>query len=120
MTDELNSYNGLAAEFPNHEAINHGLKEYARGDVHTNTAESSFAIVKRGLMGIYHAVSKEHLHRYISQFDWVWNHRLMNDGDRTEAAIKAADGKRLMYRQPINPPPTPPAPGEQLPFDFIQ
>jgi len=102
MTDENNSYNGLAPEFASHETVCHGTKEYARGNVHTNTAESSNALVKRGLMGIYHNVSKEYLHRYLWQWDFCWNKRYMNDGERTVAAIHAAEGKRLMYKQPTD------------------
>jgi hypothetical protein len=52
MTDENNSYTGLAPEFASHETVCHGTGEYARGDVHTNTAESSNALVKRGIVGI--------------------------------------------------------------------
>ena len=69
--------------------------------VHTNTAESSLALVKRGIMGIYHNVSWEYLHRYLWQFDFIWNNRNMNDGERTLAPIQAAEGKPLMYRPPI-------------------
>lgn len=100
MSDENNSYSGLAPEYASHETVCHATKEYARGDVHTNTAESSFALVKRGLMGIYHQVSKEYLHRYVWQFDFMWNNRNLNDGERTVAGIKAAEGKRLMYKSP--------------------
>lgn len=71
---------------------------YSSGDVHTNTAESSFALVKRGITGIYHNVSREHLHRYLWQFDFLWNNREMNDGERTALAIQSAEGKRLRYR----------------------
>jgi hypothetical protein len=102
MTDENSSYNEAAPEFASHETVCHGTKEYARGEVHVNTAESSNALVKRGLIGIYHNVSKEHLHRYLWQWDFVWNHRQMNDGERTVATIKAAEGKRLMYKSPTN------------------
>lgn len=100
MTDENSAYNGLAPEFAGHETVCHGTKEYARGDVHVNTAESSNALVKRGLVGIYHNISKDYLHRYLWQWDFCWNHREMNDGERTAAAIRAAEGKRLMYREP--------------------
>jgi len=97
--DELSSYNGIGSEFDGgHETVCHSTREYARGDVHTNTAESSFALVKRGIMGIYHNVSREYLHRYLWQFDFVWNTRKLNDGERTIEAIKAAEGKRMMYR----------------------
>jgi transposase-like protein len=100
MTDENNAYTGLAPEFASHETVCHATKEYARGDVHNNTAESSNALIKRGLVGVYHNVSKDYLHRYLWQWDFCWNNRQMNDGERTVAAIKAAEGKRLMYRQP--------------------
>ena len=100
MSDENSAYNGIGKEFGGHETVCHSAKEYARGDVNTNTAESSFAIVKRGLIGIYHNVSKEYLHRYLWQFDFVWNSRKLNDGERTVLAIQSAEGKRMMYRMP--------------------
>jgi transposase-like protein len=103
MTDDYPAYNGIGKEFAGgHESVCHSTREYVRGDIHTNTAESSFALVKRGLMGIYHSVSKEYLHRYLWQFDFMWNARKMNDGERTIMAIKLAEGKRLMYKQPID------------------
>ena len=99
ITDEFQPYKGLETEFAGgHETINHGTREYARGDVHTNTAESSHALVKRGIVGIYHNVSREYLHRYLWQFDFLWNNRKMNDGERTVLAIREAEGKRLMYQ----------------------
>ena len=99
ITDEFAAYQGIGSDYAGgHESVNHGAREYVRGDVHTNTAESSFALVKRGIIGIYHNVSRKHLHRYISQFDFVWNTRELNDGERVIAAINAAEGKRLMYR----------------------
>jgi transposase-like protein len=97
MTDEFNAYNGLNREFASHQFVSHNVKEYVRGDVTTNTAESSFALIKRGLTGIYHAVSKEHLHRYLSEFDFRWNTRGLNDGERTAQAIEGAKDKRLAY-----------------------
>jgi transposase-like protein len=98
VTDEWQSYNGIGDEFAGgHDKVNHGTKEYVRGDVHTNTAESSHALVKRGIIGIYHNVSSEYLHRYLWQFDFLWNNRKSNDGERTALAIRACEGKRLMY-----------------------
>jgi transposase-like protein len=103
VTDESSSYNGIGREFEGgHQTVNHGIGEYARMDVNTNTAESSFAVLKRGIVGIYHAVSKRHLHRYVSEFDWRWNHRTMNDGARAVALIRAAEGKRLVYKSPTD------------------
>jgi tRNA A37 threonylcarbamoyltransferase TsaD len=102
MTDDYPAYNGIGQEFAGgHETVCHSTKEYVRDDIHTNTAESSFALIKRGLMGIYHSVSKEYLHRYLWQFDFMWNARMMNDGERTALAIKLAEGKRLMYKPSI-------------------
>ena len=101
-TDDFASYDGIGNYFSGgHRTVNHSQKEYARGSVHTNTAESSFALMKRGLHGIYHSVSKEYLHRYVWQFDFMWNGRKLNDGERTAAGIRAAEGKRLMYREPV-------------------
>ena len=66
--------------------------------VTTNTAESFIALIKRGHYGIFHQYSKKHLHRYIAEATFRWNHRKVSDGTRRDAAIKSADGKRLMYR----------------------
>jgi transposase-like protein len=99
MTDEMPSYRGIGREFAGgHHVVNHSLKQYVSGNAYTNTAESSFAILKRGITGIYHAVSKEHLHRYVGEFDFRWNTRKLNDGDRTVLAVRGAMGKRLPYR----------------------
>lgn len=101
MTDELPAYRQAGRMFAGgHHAVEHSAKEYARGDAHVNTAESFFAIVKRGLNGIYHSVSKEHLHRYIGEFEFRFNGRKMTDGERTVAAIRGAEGKRLYYKVP--------------------
>jgi transposase-like protein len=103
MSDELHSYKGIGAEFDGgHHTVAHGAKECARGSVNTNTVESSFALVKRGIIGT-HNVSREYLHRYLWQFDFVWNTRKMNDGERTIEAIRAAEGKRLMYSEATVP-----------------
>jgi transposase-like protein len=100
ISDEFKSYNGIGYYFlGGHERVKHSTGEYVReGWIHTNTAESSFAILKRGITGIFHAVSKSHLHRYVGEFDFRWNTRRLNDGERTVAAIQSATGKRLMYR----------------------
>ena len=104
VSDEMHSYKGIGNEFEGgHHTIAHGAKEYARGPVNTNTVESSFALVKRGIIGTYHNVSREYLHRYLWQFDFVWNTRKLNDGERTIEAIKAAEGKRLMYSEATAP-----------------
>jgi transposase-like protein len=104
ITDEYNSYSGLGVRFEGgHETVNHRTKEYVRlgTNIHTNTVESTHALVKRGIVGIYHNISREYLHRYLWHFDFLWNNRKMNDGERTIAGIKGAEGKRLMYRGSI-------------------
>ncbi|MGO8718831.1 MAG: IS1595 family transposase [Acidobacteriaceae bacterium] len=99
ISDENNAYVGIGKDFAGgHNRIKHKTRQYVRGDVNTNTVESSFALVKRGIIGTYHNVSKEYLHRYLWQFDFVWNTRKLNDGERTVEAVKAAEGKRLMYK----------------------
>ena len=101
MTDEYSAYRGLKKTWEgDHETVCHRTNEYARGDVHVNTAESSHALVKRGIVGIYHNVSREYLHRYLWHFDFLWNNRQLNDGERTAMVIRSAEGKRLMYREP--------------------
>jgi transposase-like protein len=102
MTDEYIAYAGLGKEYAGHEHVCHSTKEYVSGDIHTNTAESSHALVKRGTVGIYHNVSREYLHRYLWQFDFLWNNRRLNDGERTILGIRASEGKRLMYKGPLN------------------
>ena len=101
MTDEFSAYRRIGPEYAGHSSVCHATKEYARGDVHTNTAESSHALVKRGIVGIYHNVSREYLHRYLWQYDFLWNNRQLNDGERTVLGIQSAEGKRLMYKEPV-------------------
>jgi transposase-like protein len=102
MTDEFISYRRAGRPFAGgHHVVNHGRKEYARGDVCTNTAESFFAVLKRGIYGTFHAVSKKHLNHYVNEFAFRWDTRKMNDGLRVVKAIKGAEGKRLMYREPV-------------------
>lgn len=103
ITDENSAYTGIGVEFAGgHQTVCHSAREYVRGDVHSNTIEGFFSIVKRGINGIYHAVSKEHLHRYMAEFEFRYNNRDLEDGERTTAAIQAAEGKRLTYRTPAS------------------
>jgi len=99
MTDDLPTYAGIGQEFQGgHQTVAHGKKEYVRGAAHVNTAESFFSLLKRGIYGTFHHVSKKHLHRYANEFEFRWNHRKVNDGPRTVTALKASEGKRLIYR----------------------
>jgi ISXO2-like transposase domain len=64
----------------------------------TNAVEGYFATLKRGINGVYHHVGKQHLHRYLSEFDFRYNARSISDGERVALAVKGANGKRLMLR----------------------
>jgi hypothetical protein len=84
-----------------HETVNHAKLEYVRGDVSTNEMESYFALLKRGITGSFHSVSKQHLHRYCSEFSYRWNERKVTDAEHTTKALTLIGGKRLMYKDPI-------------------
>jgi transposase-like protein len=102
MTDELPSYRGLGDEFAGgHEVVNHSKGEYARGDASTNEIEAFFGLFKRGVMGSFHHVSKRHMNRYLNEFSFRWDLRKVSDDERTAEAIRSSEGKRLMYRTPI-------------------
>ena len=103
MTDEFPAYKRVGKPFKGgHFTVNHSRKEYARGDIYTNTIESFFALLKRGVYGTFHAVSKKHLHRYVNEFAFRWNTRKLDDGKRLSLAIQGAEGKRLMYYEPTS------------------
>jgi transposase-like protein len=84
------------------ETVMHTAKEYVRGDVHTNTVEGYFSILKRGIIGTYHHVSEQHLKRYLAEFDFRYNERSALGVDDEARATKLASGikgKRLTYRR---------------------
>ena len=102
-TDESAIYNPLGGLIYRHERINHGAGEYVRGDVTTNGIESVFAVMKRGLVGVYHHASPKHLHRYVNEFAFR-----LNDGDvsnhtmqRLASLFSAAIGRRITYAELI-------------------
>jgi hypothetical protein len=101
MTDAWRAYITVGREFAGHERVDHGSGEYVRGEAHVNTAESFFALLKRGIVGSFHHVSPEHLFRYCDEFSFRWDYRSIKDSARTEIAIRQTKGKRLSYRQPI-------------------
>jgi transposase-like protein len=101
-TDESPLYKRVGEEFAAHETVKHSDYEYARGDVTTNTVESYFSVFKRGMRGIYQHCDEKHLHRYLAEYDFRYNHRSavgIEDGERAALAVKSAAGKRLTYRQ---------------------
>ena len=75
MSDHNPAYARIAESFAGHSAVNHGDREYARGKVHNNTAESYNAILERTLVGVFHYMSKEHMQRYVDEAAFRWNQR---------------------------------------------
>src|SRR3546814_2309365 len=83
MTDESAVYPTVGEEFAGHGTVNHSAEEYVRGTFYyTNTVESYFAILKRGIMGSFHNVSEAHLYRYLAESDFRYNTR--KESDRSE------------------------------------
>lgn len=101
MTDQMHAYKKIGRLFKEHHAVNHSAGEYVRGNAYSNTAESFFALLKRGVYGTFHHVSGKHLFRYCDEFSFRWNNRKNTDGETTDIALKKAEGKRLSYRKYI-------------------
>jgi transposase-like protein len=102
-SDEAGAYNGLGGFFYKHERVNHSAGEFARDDVNTNSIESVWAVLKRGIHGVFHHVSPKHLDRYVQEFTFR-----LNDGNvsrhtlvRLDSFIAGTAGKRLTYRDLI-------------------
>ena len=78
MTDDSLAYYWIGPEFAAHDAVNHSKGQYVSDDgkAHINTAESFFAILKRGVTGSFHSVSEKHLQRYADEFAFRWNNRV--------------------------------------------
>lgn len=103
MTDDARMYRKIAKQFADHQAVNHSRGEYVRGEAHTNTVEGVFSIFKRGMIGTYQHCGSQHLHRYLAEFDFRYNHRAaleIDDNARLVNALKAIEGKRLTYQRP--------------------
>ena len=108
ITDELNVYHPVGLIFKGgHQTVNHHLREYVRRgtDVHSNTVESVFSLIKRGVMGTFHSISRKHLPNYLNEFEFRHNTRKLDDGQRVARAIRQVDGKRLEYRESVDDPP---------------
>lgn len=107
VTDEAPYYvlskPSIKKDFHKHDYVQHRIKEYVRGDIHTNTIENYFSILKRGLTGVYQHVGAKHLMRYLGEFDFRYDHRAKlgyDDTARARAALKGIGGKRLTYGSP--------------------
>lgn len=101
MTDNARWYRKIMAPYASHEIVDHSKGEYVRGNVHTNTIEGVFSVFKRGMIGTYQHCSEDHLHRYLSEFDFRYNHRValkIDDAQRAEQMLQGTVGKRLTYK----------------------
>lgn len=106
-TDSYPAYTGLAKEFAGHGTVNHE-KEYVRGVIHTNFAESYFSLFKRGVMGTFHNMGRQHIDRYLNEFSFRWNNRELNEGALMAVVVRGSEGMRLTYRPPKDGKPRPP------------
>jgi hypothetical protein len=102
-TDEAPVYADMDGLFYRHDSINHGLRQYRRKDVTTNSVESAFAVLKRGIIGVYHHITPKHTGRYVDEFAFR-----LNEGDvarpsmdRIDSMVKGSAGKRLTYKDLI-------------------
>ncbi len=100
LTDEFRSYLNLAYLYQ-HESISHANGEYVRGDVHTNSIEGFWALLKRGIIGIYHFVSVKHLERYLDEFSFRYNLREEKNGVAFNHLLHQVEG-RLTYKALID------------------
>ena len=85
----------------NHEAVKHGVREFVRGQAHTNGIESFWSMLKRGYYGTYHKMSPKHLHRYVMEFEGRHNVRGLDTLDQMGAIVRGMDQKRLRYKDLI-------------------
>lgn len=105
-TDQFGIYRNLFYGWTKHDVVNHSAREYYRvnrdgTEAHTNTVESFFSLIKRGVYGSWHHVSKEHLPKYVDEFAFRWNTRKLKDGQRMEQFAPMIAGKRLTYRKAV-------------------
>lgn len=99
-TDEYTSYNRLKRVY-DHKVVKHNSKQYVKGRVHTNTIESFWALLKRGIFGIYHFTSKKHLQLYVDEFCFRYNSRQITESARFNLLLQNSE-KRITYKQLIN------------------
>jgi hypothetical protein len=98
MTDEYPAYRKPGQMFASHQIVQHKRGEYVRGNVTTNTVEGFFSQLKRSIDGTHHHLSRQHLPRYLAEFDYRYSTRKMHDGERTALTISQSVGNRLQYR----------------------
>ncbi|MEJ7777655.1 MAG: IS1595 family transposase [Sphingomicrobium sp.] len=100
MSDDHVAYKTVGKEFAGgHFPVIHSAREYAFMDMHSNTAENFFSILKRGVIGTYHHWSAAHIHRYLAEFDFRYSTKDISDRERADLSLKGIAGKRLTYRR---------------------
>ena len=98
-TDEFKAYKSLGKQYT-HDTVKHALQVYVSGEVHTNTIESFWSVLKRGLYGIYHQVSEKHLERYLDEFSARFNERDLGSEDKIRLFLEQSES-RLTYKSLI-------------------
>ena len=106
MTDDHTLLGGDRVAGMRRRSVKHGQGEYVRGEVHSNTVEGFFSLLKRGIVGSFHHVSTGHLHRYCDEFAFRYSARGVSDAERSKLLVKGAEGKRLTYKQPAGSKPS--------------
>jgi Zn ribbon nucleic-acid-binding protein/transposase-like protein len=99
MTDTYQVYLKATKGFKSHQTVNHHQREFVRSNVHTNTVEGYFSLLKRGVVGTFHHISKKHLPLYLAEFDHRYSNRKVTDGERAHSALSRMEGKRLIYKK---------------------
>jgi transposase-like protein len=97
-TDELKSYLGIADENTRHETVNHRLEEWVVGDVHTNSVEGVWSLLKRSVVGSFHKISVKHLDRYLEELEWRFNNR-DNAFMFRDLLVRLVEGEALRYQE---------------------
>lgn len=100
-TDEHKGYGNLPLFF-DHETVEHGRKQYVDGDIHTNSIESFWAVLRRGYHGAYHWWSRKHLYRYVNEFTGRQNNRHLPVLEQMAELVKGWEGKTLTYQKLVS------------------
>jgi transposase-like protein len=100
FTDELPAYKALEKRGIKHETVNHSADEWVHGDVHTNSVENVWSLLKRSIMGSYHQVSKKHLDAYLDELEWRFNNR-ENPYLFRDTLLKLINSENLPYQELI-------------------
>jgi ISXO2-like transposase domain len=98
MTGEHAGHTKVGREFASHSVTGRTRGEYVAGEFHSNTAESSFSVLKRGLVSTFHRIGEQHLQRSVTEFDFRWNNRKICDSDRAQSLLCQVGRRRFMYQ----------------------